>query len=240
MSGSFDFGTLLHLQGVDTALQQIHHRLRHLPLDDEIASLDGQVAEMKAGISASLSKAAGLDSQQSELEAKLHELDAKIDAAAKTLYGGTVSASRELQALEADIASLKKHRSDLEDAELEILVAREPLDSAIANVDQAVASLLFDRAALVEQASAERASLTSDAGDLAATRADLVVSVPDSVVTVYDKVRASNNGVGAAPLEHGTCMACRMKLSAVEIDRIKALPSDVLARCEACGSVLVR
>ena len=236
----FDFGTLLTLQGLDTSLQQIHHRLRHLPLDTEIAALDERAAGLVASISGPKSEAAGLDAQQSELETKLHEVDTKIDAAAKSLYGGTVTATRELQALEADIASLKKHRNDLEDAELEILLAREPLDESIAKVNESIAAKVVERATLVEQASAEREALTSEAIDLAAKRASLAASVPESVLSVYDKVRPSNNGIGAARLEHGTCMGCRMKLSAVEIDRIKSLPTDALACCEECGAVLVR
>ena len=56
----------------------------------------------------------------------------------------------------------------------------------------------------------------------------------------FDAVAKANRGVGAARLEHGTCMGCRIKLPSVEIDRIRHLEPDAVYTCEECGVILVR
>jgi predicted nucleic acid-binding Zn-ribbon protein len=46
--------------------------------------------------------------------------------------------------------------------------------------------------------------------------------------------------VGAARLVGGTCQACHLALPATEVDRIRHLPPDAMARCDHCGAILVR
>ncbi len=240
MSESFDPAVLGALQEHDSQLAQLHHRTSHLPLDAEIAEVDTRIEARESSIAEARLIVARLDTRQNEFEGKIHEVDTKIDSAAKSLYSGSVTATRELQALEADIASLKKHRSDLEDGELELLLEREPLDAQIAAADAEIAELRAQRAVLVGNADDERIALRQTAAGVFEKRGALAAEVPAAVLQKYEHVRKSNKGVGAARLEHGTCMGCRMKLSAVDLDRLRQLPTDVVAQCEECGSILLR
>ena len=240
MSESFDPAALGALQERDSQLGQLLHRTSHLPLDVEISDVDAKVKAFEALIADPRTAVAKLDVRQAEFEGKIHEVDAKIDAAAKSLYSGSVTATRELQALEADIASLKKHRNELEDSELELLLEREPLDTQIATAEAEIAALVSHQVVLVKQAEEERASLRSTAASVFAERGAFAAQIHSSVLETYENVRKSNKGVGAAKLEHGTCMGCRMKLSAVDLDRLRQLPTNVVAQCEECGSILLR
>lgn len=240
MSESFDPAVLGALQEHDVVLSQLHYRTSHLPLDAEIAEVDTKVKAIDASVADTKAAVANLDVRQSAFEGKIHEVDTKIEAAAKTLYSGTVTATRELQALEADIASLKKHRNELEDSELELLLEREPLDAQIAAADAETEALVAHRATLVHAAEDERVSLRSKAAVVFAEREALAAQISPSVLETYERIRKSNKGVGAAKLEHGTCMGCRMKLSAVDLDRLRQLPTDIVAQCEECGSILLR
>jgi predicted nucleic acid-binding Zn-ribbon protein len=46
--------------------------------------------------------------------------------------------------------------------------------------------------------------------------------------------------MGAARLIGGNCQACHLSLPATEVDRIRHMAPDAIARCEHCGAILVR
>jgi uncharacterized protein len=68
----------------------------------------------------------------------------------------------------------------------------------------------------------------------------LVADIDPAALQEYDTARARLGGVAVARLEHGSCGACHMKLSAVEHDRILHLSPDEPVRCEDCDRFLVR
>ena len=69
-----------------------------------------------------------LDDEASSLRDKASEVEAKM-------YSGSVSSPRELQAMQADVDQLRRHERNLETRELELMEAREPLDSNLAELD---------------------------------------------------------------------------------------------------------
>jgi uncharacterized protein len=236
--GTFD--SLLEMQQLDTAIAQLTYRRAHLPEQDQLNDVVRRLTVLDTTMAPHRAAQGDLDRRQSTLEGQIHDIDSKIEAASKQLYGGTVTSSRELQALEADIASLKKHRSELEDAELELLMNREPVDAS-------VAAAMADREKLDAEASQCRVavaealvSIDNELTDLADRRAAMAGSVDPILTETYERIRKTNKGVGIARLEHGTCMSCRLKLSAVHLDALKKLAETDLAFCDECGAILVR
>jgi len=67
-----------------------------------------------------------------------------------------------------------------------------------------------------------------------------VPGIPANVLSLYEQVRRSNRGMGAARLVGGNCQACHLALPATEVDRIRHMAPDAIARCEHCGAILVR
>lgn len=231
--------TLLSVQEHDTALAQLRHRRSHLPEQQTLDACEARLVRLEAGLSTVRAEEARLSAGQHDLEHSIADVEAKITAAERQLYGGTVSASRELQALEADIASLKKHRGSLEDAELEVLMEREPVDARLRAAD--VERDAIDAEAMGLRAAVAEASVAIDASiaEHADARAGLEAEIGPDLLTVYEQSRVKNRGIGIARLEHGTCMGCRMKLSAVELDRIRHEAAEAIIRCEECGAILV-
>ena len=236
--GSFD--SLLDLQQLDTALSQLRYRRSHLPENEQLNVVRRKVDVLDTSDAPALTLRVDLDRRQNDLERQIHDIDAKIETASKQLYGGTVTASRELQALEADIASLKRHRSELEDVELGVLMEREPIDGQLATADAQRTELDAD-AAQCQVAIAEAiVRIDRETSELTERRVGLAASIDIVTMKTYDSLRTRNNGVGAARLEHGTCMSCRLKLSAVHLDQLRKVPETDLAFCDACGAILIR
>ncbi len=235
-----DFAALLDVQGHDTALAQLHHRRTHLPEHERVVAVERALAELEQSQLPLRSQEAAYSERQRAFETQLHDVDAKITSADRALFGGTVTATRELQALEADLVSLRRRRNELEDLELEVLMEREPVDAALA-------SGAVERETLVAQLGEARVAETAaisviDAQALAdrSARADIANSVDPAVLARYESIRAKNGGVGIARLVGGVCGSCRLQLASVELDRIRALSADALVTCDECGAILVR
>lgn len=232
---------LLALQAADTQATQLRTRRLGLPERAEAA----EVAAALRGVDERLGAVEGerhrLDREQARIEDEVAGLRDKSAHADQVLYSGTVTNPRELQALQDEVASLARRIGELEDQELELLVEREP-------VDEAATALATERAALVARAedlaartTAAEAEIDVELDRVGAGRGELAAAVPADLLAEYEELREANGGVGVARLEHGTtCGGCHLQLSAMERDRIRALPDDARVHCEECGRLLVR
>ncbi len=234
------FAALLEVQRHDTSLSQLHHRRTHLPEHAAVVELEATLESMKRAAEPLLAQEVALSVRQNAFEAQLHDVDAKIVSADRSLFGGTVTATRELQAFEADLVSLRRRRSELEDHEIDVLMEREPVDAAIA-------ASLAQQAELADRLEAARTAESDAAAALdrqvlaeQGARAEAAASAEATLLARYESIRSKNGGVGIARIEGGSCGGCRLKIAAVEIDRIRGLGPDTVITCEECGALLVR
>jgi hypothetical protein len=234
------FDDLLTLQTHDSAADRLRHRRATLSERAELETrraahteLEGQRVGVTEQRDAELREEKRLDDEVRSLEAKAKAEDARM-------YSGTVSSPRELQAMQADIDQLRRQAAEREDEELEVMVRREALDADVAEVEAAQATLLAEVATLVAAIEAQEREIDAELAVEEAARAALVPNIAESTLRLYEQVRANNRGVGAARLVGMNCQACHLALPATEVDRIRHLPANELARCEHCGAILIR
>jgi predicted nucleic acid-binding Zn-ribbon protein len=234
------FEQLLVVQDHDTRATQLRTRRRNLPERTEAVEVAAALAEADARWAELDAERHRLDRDQSRLDDEVASLRAKADHADKAMYGGSVTNPRELQALQDEGASLTRRIGELEDQELEIMVEREPVDEEIGQVEARQAELRTKVDDVAARLTVAEAEVDAELAAVETERAAAAAKVPDALLSEYEGLRESGGGIGAARLEHGTCQGCHMQLSAVEIDRIKALPDDAAIHCEECGRILVR
>ena len=228
---------LLDLQAEDTALKRLHERRQALPEAQRLAEITEQVEELTADLQHADKQHTEVARQQDKLEGEIAIVDEKIAREEKRLFGGQVSNPKELGALQAEVAMLKRKRAEFEDALLEVMVQKEDAGATLERLkgEQATAS---------ESAQA----LTKIVDDLmreidlklemhGAKRDSLRGPLPAELLSLYDKIRETKGGVGAAALEGGTCQGCHTKLPNKEIEQMKA--EGGLQRCENCRRILV-
>ncbi len=230
---------LLVVQRHDTEADQLRHRLNALPerarLDAklaEIAALEAQVADLserRGAISRDLKR---LEDEVAVVEARRAETDAK-------LYGGVVNAARELQALQDELASLKRRQTSLEDDELELMEAAEPLDADL------------------ERLGAEQAAADEEATALTAALAEAETSVrPISSERSPPARRVSQASMTPCSPSTPDCAAssagspwprwwARRAAAATSRSRRSRSttsarrPAGAMVHCEECGRILV-
>jgi predicted nucleic acid-binding Zn-ribbon protein len=231
---------LLVVQAHDLKGTQLRTRRQGLPERaevEQVAAAHRAVVDELATVDAERHR---LEREQARIDDEVSGLKDKSAHADKALYGGGVTGARELQSLQEEIASLGRRIGDLEDAELELMVERDPLDeqaTALAGQRDALAAQGED---LLRRITVAEAEIDAEIESEATARATAAEVVPTDLLAEYEGLRAQRAGIGVARLEHGTCQGCHMQLSAMELDRIKALPPDAHITCEDCGRLLVR
>lgn len=234
------FEQLLRTQELDTRLAQIDHARAHHRLRDEIARVQAHAAEVAARVQGERDERHALERDQKRLDDEVAMIDAKRKDIEAKLYDGSVTATKDLLALQEESKHLAERKHSLEDAELEIMERIEELqtvlDAAQTEVDQdeATAATL---AGELEEALTE---LDSEAVAVTAERDVVVADVPSDLLAAYEALRSSQGGIVVARLEAGACQACHLNLSAVTVDKIGKLAADAVVHCDQCGAILVR
>ena len=233
------FAGLLAIQELDTTIDQLRHRRTHLPERAELKALEADATTLAAELKAAIAARDEVSAREAALEQDIATTEQRIAQIDKRMYSGEVSASKDLQAMATEIEHLKARVSQLEDAALAALDEREPLEAAVVALEARAGGMVELgrrlQTAIVDAEAAIDAELASEVEQRAAPAA----RVDPELLAEYERLRTRLGGIGVAKLEHGTCMGCRMKLPATELDRIKHQPPDALVHCDQCGRILV-
>jgi predicted nucleic acid-binding Zn-ribbon protein len=231
---------LLAVQELDTQADQLRHRRGHLP---ERARLDEVTTELAAVESAGAAASAQRDDlrrRQAALEADLADVERRMTDLDRQMRSGMVTAPRDLQAMSAQIEAMKRRRSDLEDAELEVLEALDPVEASVTELEERWAVLDREASELREIVAGAEVGIDADLAAVVAARRDAAAPIPAELMASYERLRQRLGGVGAAALVGASCGGCHLTLSAGELDRIRRLPPDAMVTCEQCGRILIR
>jgi uncharacterized protein len=231
---------LLSLQTHDTAADRLRHRRATLP---ERAALAEQAAA-RLDLEAQLAEVTGrrdeVAREERRLDDQIRTLEAKAKAEESRMYSGTISSPRELQAMQGDVDQLRRHARQLEDEELEVMERREGIEAEVARLERTRAGIQAEIERLSAVIAEEEAAIDAELAVEVAAREALTPGIPESMLGLYEQVRVANRGIGAARLVGSTCQACHLALPATEVDRIRHLSPEAMARCDHCGAILVR
>ncbi len=230
---------LLDLQDLDTAISQLEHRRAALPERRQLARVVAALRGVEDRVSEVEASRAALVERQEALESEIAAATARREVLEKRMYAARGTPARELQAMDEEIRHLRERQGQLEDAELEVMVALEPLDSARAAL-QAQSAALGTEAAQLRAALAEaEAQIDAELAIQRVARTAAADAVPEDLRSRYDVLRARLGGTGAARLAGNRCSGCHLELPSMEVDRIRHLAPGTVVTCEQCGRILV-
>ncbi len=237
--GTAPLRQLLALQDADTLADQLAYRRRHLPEQAALDLVQSRLGEMDRARSIVAAERAELSVREGELESETATLVARSAAIDERSRSGSAGSYRDQQAMAAEIETLDRRRAELEEVELGVLEAAEPLDVELARIDAERAPLDAERVVLEQDVSAATASLEVEMAETAARRAPLAAGVPAPLLAEYETLRSRLGGVGVARLVRGACEGCHLALPATEVDRLHRAAAGEVAHCEQCGRILV-
>ena len=225
--------SLYRLQEIDLALDRTRARLLEI---DRLMTGSAAVHTARGGHEQSLAALRGGQAAVNDAEHDLASQRAKLEGAERSLYGGAVRNPKELQDLQADVESLRRHLASLEDRLLEAMLSLEELESTTRQAAEALshaeATLLAEHASLA----AERDQLQVRAETLHGEREAALAGVAEKDLALYARLRESMGGKALVLLKDDSCSACGVGLSASECQIVRNSAEPV--RCHQCGRIL--
>jgi uncharacterized protein len=231
---------LLELADLDTELSRLDHRRRSLPEIAELGQLGGRAAKVRDAITIADTNLSDLDRELSRAERDVEQVRVRIDKDTERLNAGRVSNARELESLQSEVASLRRRQADLEEGVLELMEKREAAQALRDGAAAEAETVAADTATVTARSDVALGEINEQSAKAQSARASVAAGIPDDLMALYDRVRAQSGGLGAAPLRRGQCGGCRVLLSTVDLNEIRAAAPDEVVRCEECRRILVR
>lgn len=228
---------LLELQAEDTAIKRLAERRASLPEAQRLSEVNETLAELTADLEIAGKQHDEIARAQDKLAGEIQIAEDKIGREEQRLFGGAVSNPKELGALQAEVAMLKRKKAELEDGLLEVMVQKEDASATLDRLRGKQSEASGTAENLTARVGQLISELDTELTEHTATRDAAVKPIPQELLDLYEKIKATKNGVGAAALEAGTCQGCHTKLSNKEVERIKS--EGGLQRCENCRRILI-
>ena len=130
--------------------------------------------------------------------------------------------------------------AELEDIELEIMQAYENAQQAVTELQASEIETTEKLSTLAQTRDDLFADIDFEVNSLTNQRTEIANGLPADLIALYDKIRADQGGVGAALIHRGSCQGCHITIDAQEIDQIRNMSADAIARCDQCRRILVR
>lgn len=231
---------LLDLQAVDSTLDQLSHRLEHLPEAATLNDLVSRQSDLAAERTRLRTEVDDLAREQRKADADVEQVKTRRSRNQERVDAGQIADPKQLQAMQHEIETLDKRISELEDAELDVLERLETAQQELADVESQLEALGSEVEAATAARDTAAADITRQQDDSRAERAAVVPDIPETLLALYDRLRSQQNGVGAGAIQHKRCSACHLDIGAADLARMAAAPADEVLRCEECNRILVR
>ncbi|HKI42578.1 MAG: zinc ribbon domain-containing protein [Mycobacterium sp.] len=230
--------SLLELSKLDAKLSRITHRAAHLPQQEAFERIQADCAAANDRLAATRIALDDLDAQVSRFESDIDAVRRREERDRSLLQSGATDA-KQLSDLQHELETLIRRQGSLEDSLLEVMERREELQ-AQRNAEQAAIEALQDELAAARQALDDAVTEIDEARQLHSSRRDTLTAELDPALSaLYERQRAGG-GPGAGPLLGRRCGACRLEIDRGELSRISAAADDELVRCPECGAILLR
>jgi len=228
---------LLELQDLDSTIDRLEHRRGQLEAGEDLAAARAVMEEAELRLGEVRLALDAIAIEQRRFENEVDSMQQKAAADEKRLYDGSIANTKELDALQHEIANIKERKSRTEDELLERMERREELEARAVVEDRNVAATRARVEEVGGDALRELEEILATLSDKRAARDALALEIDEELLELYEDLRRQKKGVGAAAIVDGVCQACHEKLSALELDRLKH--TDGVKRCEYCRRIVV-
>lgn len=224
---------LAQLQKVDTQLDQIQTRLT--AIDTELKSNDSlhQAESADENAQQQVKKS---QKNLSNAEDAVEAIKIKIETSESSLYGGKIKNPKELQDLQSEVQALKRRLSELEDQELDAMLA---LDNNEVSQKEKKQQLIKVQAEVSSQSAGlmgEQSQLLRSRERLTTERNAILPQISSEYQALYHRLREQKRGLAVCLVQDGACAGCGTVLRPAEWQAARS-PSQVV-RCTTCGRIL--
>jgi predicted nucleic acid-binding Zn-ribbon protein len=224
---------LYELQQVDLEIESASRRLKEIAASlvesNELKRARKMVVEAQARL-------ARRRARMKDLDLEVSSLSQKIETDEQRLYSGRVTNPKELASLQDEVASLRRWRDKKEDDLLEVMVAAEEGEAALADAQAILTQVSETWRAEQGDLADEQTQLQARLGELAEQRESLVAAIGPEDMAIYERLRQRKGGRAVALVKDGICQGCRMNPPTSQVQHARS--GTELVFCNNCGRIL--
>ena len=228
---------LLDLHDLDTTIARLRRKRATLPERAELDGLAGEIAESREQFMAAQRELDTLNAEIERVEADV-ALVAQRRARDEELLAVS-TAPKEAQALQAELETLARRTSELEDRELVLMEQQEAAQAAFAAAEGVLGGVDARRAAIQDAIDTAEAQIDRELDASTRERGGLAAEIQRDLLGIYEELRG-RIGIGAARLRGAVSEASNMALTPAELSDFNAAAPDELLFCPGTGAILVR
>jgi uncharacterized protein len=224
---------LYRLQQVDSQIDQIQARLKMIR---ETLENDIELLSAKERFAAADSKHKDAERALKLSEAEFEKQRLKIEQTEASLYAGRVHNPKELQDLQKDVASLKRHLGTLEDRELEAMLTAENVEKDLQTAKTDLERVQFNLKEQNRDLTRESEILGKELERLNSERQAVVTDIANQALNIYEQLRKQKRGRAITTITDSSCEACGTTLTPSQ--QQSARSTSQLFHCPTCGRIL--
>jgi uncharacterized protein len=224
---------LYRLQQVDSQIDQIQVRLKAIQ-----QTLENDIVLRAANENFKMAEHKHTDAEQALKlsESEVEKQQIKIQQTEASLYGGKVQNPKELQDLQKDIVSLKRHLQTLEERQLEAMLAIEDTEKNLQAVQTDLENVQSNLKEQNKDLSKESETLLKNLERLNSERQAVVTDIASQALNVYDQLRKQKRGIAITAVTDNSCEACGTTLTPSQQQTARS--TSQLFHCPTCGRIL--
>jgi predicted nucleic acid-binding Zn-ribbon protein len=227
---------LLALAAHDVELARINNSRKQAQAETELDEASSETLRLSDLLIDARNAVGDLEMELSRAEADLELVANRITKDKQQL--SSTSSAKDAQGIEHELNTLASRRSELEDAQLQIMELLESAQLNHENLKREKQAADETLGALQRRINSELADLTSQAEKIQTERKSIITSIDQGLASAYE--RKYSRGVAVGRLSGRDCGACRLSITATSFEELMALPSEELAECPNCQAFLVR
>jgi predicted nucleic acid-binding Zn-ribbon protein len=228
--------TLLTLQTQLVSLKKLESQARELMAGAKAEAIREQLLDLSAKASQMLTDHEELQRDLKRAESDLDLVVKRIDQDQQRLTQATDV--KVIAGVQHELETLGKRRSELEDAQLELMERVELSTDSQQQIQAQKQQLQSDLETELEIAKQDLAVVKQEHSAIAAEVNAAKAQIANDLLELFERLATRATAVGV--LRGSTCGACNMNLTSTALGQIRAVAEDELARCPECSAILVR
>jgi len=225
---------MYELQKVDLTWAKVRQRLLEI---QKLLGESEELRQVRARVSETESELQSWRGKQKDAEFESRSLAERIQSADEQLMGGTIHNPKELEALQSNVDSMRRHRAQLEDSAVEAMLLADGLDAQLDELRQSLEKLEKEWASGQTDLRVQETKMKQNYVLLKRKREALAANMSPDTLNRYEQMRRRRGGVAVARIVNGDCEACHVQMPTGVISALQS-NRDELVVCTSCGRYL--
>ena len=229
-----DIARLYELQKIDANMEKVRRKVAQIrrKLEEPEA-----MQQARSDVAASRTSIEQLHARQLDAELNGRQIADRIQESERRLMSGEVRNAKELEALQASIESMKRQRSQVEDAALDSLQRGEDAQRQLAEQQSKLGKLEQTWNAEKHSLEEEELKYKRMFAQLKQQRQSVSDRLGADALALYDQLSKRKAGVAVASVQNGTCSACNVSLPTGVVSSARITEGQPVY-CPSCGRIL--